>query len=40
MRMVLENGQDYADNFFRELQKKRDQGIRDFLYSIADSIVQ
>lgn len=40
MRMVLENGQDYADNFFRELTKKRDQGICDFLYSIADSIVQ
>ncbi|WP_082281048.1 DUF1577 domain-containing protein [Leptospira kirschneri] len=30
MRMVLENGQDYADNFFRELQKKE---IREFVIS-------
>ncbi|RHX93027.1 PilZ domain-containing protein [Leptospira stimsonii] len=30
IRMVLENGQDYADKFFRELQKNE---IRDFLIS-------
>ncbi|XDD49541.1 DUF1577 domain-containing protein [Leptospira sp. WS92.C1] len=30
IRMVLENGQDYADKFFRELQKKE---IREFLIS-------